>query len=622
MAPEIRSVSERVFNGSSSVISRPLLTTNGDLLLLIHSADNGSLDDMQISGGWQVAETAGGSAGNWAGTKIWKRIASNEPSTYTISQGGTADGVAVMLAISGAGTGLVVETISRSSQTIFIQTPAATPSTIGCLELRWAAGVRFASTSIEWFTPAGYDSLVELQSRTHATGVLTERALTGNAPVGVAEFLSSLGLNVWNGITILVPPPSGSGGPGGEPPPPTSPPPTIPAIPSGEQVVHYTYVFADLLTDHQICKDLDLYDVSYERRIIEAGTFSASLVVTDEATAAKVARIVPRHPDDLSTGPGRTVVHVYRNGVIWGSYVIWRASVSRSGRNSPIEVRIEGASLESYLSQVKIRSDLGPYEGIDQIDIARTLLNSMQATPRYDIGLVLQGGTSGVTHSAEYLASEASTYGERLAELSTNDPGFEWVIQVVDNGDGTRTKYWVWGYPKIGSPAAGHKFMEPGNVLSWSEDIDALRGGTTFQVRGESINDDASTISEPLVSNVVLAQAYIDAGWPGIDVTADRSGVSDLDVLNGYATWWAANRAGTVRVHQATVRLPANTTFGPGNLGDWVTVMLVNPWWPIVNGVASFAKSWRVVGMAFKPPSKGAGQEECTLVFEETVEEA
>ncbi|MEV0830906.1 hypothetical protein [Nonomuraea rubra] len=618
MAPEIRSVSERAWDGPSTLISRPLLAVNGDLLLLIHSADNGSQSDMQVSGGWTLVETAGGSSGNWAGTKVWKRVAAGEPETYTISQGGAADGVAVMLAISGAGTGVTVKTISRSSQTIFIPTPAATPPAIGCLDLRWAAGVRFASTNITWFTPPGYDEVAELQSRTHATGVLVERALTSNAPVGEAEFLSSLGLNVWNGLTILVPP-SGPGGPGGEPPPPTSPPPTIPAIPSSEQVVHYTYEFADLLTDRLICKDLDLYDVSYDRRIIEAGTFSASLKVTDEVTAAKVARIVPRHPDDLSTGPGRTIVHIYRNGVIWGSYVIWRASVSRSGR-SPIEVRIEGASLESYLSQVKIRTDLGPYEGIDQIDIARTLLNSMQSTPRYNIGLVLQDGTSSVTATAGYLASEASTYGERLAQLATNEHGFEWCIQVVDNGDGTRTRYWVWGSPTIGSEAANHKFMEPGNVLSWSEDIDALRGGTAFQVRGESINDDASTTSEPLVSTVALAQAHIDAGWPGIDVTADRSGASDQDTLNSFAAWWAAHRAGTVRVHQATVRLAPNTSFGPGNLGDWVTIMLVNPWWPIVNGVASFAKSWRVVGMAFKPPAKGSGQEECTLVFEEAEE--
>ncbi|MEV7013261.1 hypothetical protein [Streptosporangium sp. NPDC051022] len=615
MAPTIRSVSTVVFDGPSSTIGRPEAAATGDLLLLIHSADNGTLADMQVSGSWQVAGTAGGSVGNWAGTKVWQKIVTaGDPDTYTISQGATADGVAVMVAISGATTGLVIENISRQSQTISIMTPAATPPAIGCLELRWAAGVRFASTAITWFTPGEYDEITTLQSRTHATGALVARGLTNNAPVGAAEFLTSLGLNVWNGVTILVPPPSG-GGPGGEPPPPTSPPPTIPAIPSSERVVHYVYEFCDLLTDALICKDLDLYEVSYDRRIIEAGTFSATLKIVDEATAVKVARIVPRHPDDLSTGPGRTIAHVYRNGVIWGSYVIWRASVSRSGRSEPIQVRIEGASLESYLKQVKIRTDLS-YDGVDQLDIARGLLTTMQATPRYDIGLILQGGASSATASVEYLASEASTYGDRLAELASADDGFEWAVQTIDNDDGTRSRYWVWGYPTLGTTSA-HVFTEPGNVLSWSEDIDALRGGTTFQVRGQANNADASTSSEPLVSEVVLAQAHLTAGWPGIDVTADQSGLSDGDALTRYATWWASRRSGAVRVHEVTVRLPAATTFGPGNLGDWVTVMLVNPWWPITNGVASFSKSWRVVGMAFKPPAKGSGQEECTLTLEE-----
>lgn len=616
MAPQIRDVGGGTLFGSGGEFVAPEHAA-GDLLLLIHSADNGSLAQMGVTGGWTPLGSRPGPTGRWGGTKVWKKAASAGAESYVVTQAASADGVIVIVAISGASTaGIVVEQTGGFSSSQ-VQTPVATPPVGGCLELRWAAGVPpQPGANVEWDVPAGYALRATAQSRLfYAAGTLVSRALTGTAPVGVVGITSSSVLDTWDGFTILVPPTDG-----GDTPSPEAPPPTIPALPSGEQVVHYTYVFADLLTDEQICKDLDLYDVSYDRRITEGGAFSAGLVITDDATAAKVARILPRYPGDLSTGPGRTIVHVYRNGVVWGSYVIWRGTVSRSGRGEPIRVQIEGSSLESYLKQVKIRDDLGPYAGVDQIVIARTLLTAMQSTAPYNLHLTLQAGTSGVTQDRQYLASQATTYGEQLAELANTSPGFEWIVQVIDNGDGTRTRYWLWGAPKFGASSSDHKFMEPGNVLSWSEDIDALRGGTAFQARGESTNSDASSSSEPLVSDVALAQAHIDAGWPGIDVTTDYSGVDDEATLNAYATWAATTRGGAVRVHQATVRLPANTQFGPGGLGDWVTLMLVNPWWPIVDGVASFAKRWRVVGMAFKPPSKGSGQEECTLTFEEAEE--
>lgn len=616
--PSVRSFSRRAFAGSSSTVSRPSGTQAGDVLIAIHGADQGSASDMTISGGWTLVRSQDGFVDAWAGSRVWRRVATaSEPSSYTVSQASGADGVVIVVALTEAtATGIVVTADGAEEFTNEVPAPAATPPKAGCLALRWAGGTLFLpGDDVTWQYPSGHTPITQAQSGLFASAALAVRSLSTNTPIGSASFLAIPAIHVWQSFTIIVPPSTSSG-----PTPPPAPPPTIPAISSSEQVVHYGYVFADLLTDELIANDLDLHDVSYERRIGEHGPFSAQVDITDEITAAKVARILPRHPEDLSSGPGRVVVHVYRSGVIWGSYIIWSASVTWNGRGQPIQVQIEGSSLESYLLRVKIRSDLGPYEGEDQIQIARDLLDNMQSTSRYDIGLVLTSGTSGVTRDRHYLASEASTYGERLQELADVDDGFEWTIIVVDNGDGTRTRQWVWGYPTLGSDATSHKFLQPGNVLSWSESID-VRGGTAFQARGQAESDDASEETQAPVSDIVLAQAHIDAGWPGLDVTTDHSNVSDEATLTSYATWGATHRAGATRLHQATVRLPANTTFGPGNLGDRVTLMLVNPWWPVVDGVASFAKSWRVVGMSFKPPSKGSDIEECVLTFEEGEEE-
>ncbi len=387
--------------------------------------------------------------------------------------------------------------------------------------------------------------------------------------------------------------------------------------------VTYRYVAADLLTDTYIT-DLPLDDVTFTRRILEPGTFQASVEIADRIVADRIAKVVPRHPvdpgqpDGLSTGPGRTVVHVYRNGVIWGSYLLWQASVSQSGRGN-IHVQLQGSTLESYLNHVLIRTDLGPYTGVDQIQIARNLLTSMQSDPLADIGLTLQSGTSGALRDREYYATEAISYGQRLVELANVDNGFEWVIDTsVDAGTGVRARRWRWGYPTLGSST--DYVFKGDDILSWQEDIDALRGATKWQTRGESTNTDVAGRSVPLTSDIHTAQDYIDAGWPRLDLTVDYSTVNEESTLNNYAAWWAANRGGAVRVHRAVVRLAPQTSFSPANLGDVVRVMLVNTWWPVREGVASFSKSWRVIGMDVRPPSRGDGTEQCTLTFEETVD--
>lgn len=377
--------------------------------------------------------------------------------------------------------------------------------------------------------------------------------------------------------------------------------------------VWYRYRAHDLLTDAYIA-DLELADVSYSCRIGEPGTFSATIPIPNPTVADRVATVIPRHPDDLSTGPGRTVIHVYRNGVIWGSYILWAAEVSMSGEGK-VSINVQGASLESYLARAEIRSDL-TYTSTDQIEIARQLLTTMQSTPRYDIGLTMQAGTSGVLRDRMFLASEAASYGQRIAELADTDGGFEWVIRTSETA-GVRTREWVWGYPRLGSSTGSHVFTQPGRVLTWSGSIDATNGGTAFLTRGENVNEDVAASSAPLLSDVTLAQDHLDAGWPGLDATVDYSSVRDQDTLNLYAAWLATHRAGAVRIHQATVRLDADTSFTPDNLGDYVRLMLVNDWWPRVDGYASFSKSWRVIGMDIRPPSRDSDHDEATLIFQE-----
>jgi hypothetical protein len=609
VAASIRSVSSA---GSGSVGSftcaKPDGTAAGDVLVAFHTSDTGVLADMGTPTGgetWQPLASRAGDGG-WAGTKLWVKVAGgSEPATYGFTQdaAGPADGVVAIVAIAGAATTTPIVTQTGSATpTVSVPTPGITPGGAADVELRWAASAT-SGGNVSWEPPAGFVERVDEQSGLFTSASLATRTLSSAASTDIETFTSSSPV-FYHGFTVAV----ASAG-GGDPGPTPIPDPT-PATPSR----HYRYVFADLLTDVYI-GELDLIVDRFDRRISEAGTFSASMPITNATEADKVAAIVPRHPDDLTTGPGRLICHVYRRGIIWGSYVIWSATVSESQRQG-LQVQFQGATLESYLAHVEIRTDL-TYTGQDQIAIARSLLTSMQAQSSANIGLTLQTGTSGVPRDHTYLNGEVATYGQRLKELADRDNGFEWLIHTEDVG-GVRTRTWQWGYPRLGDISSDHLWAQPGEVVAWQEDISALSGATSWRARGDSINTDVAATSTPLLSTPRNATDHLVAGWPRLDRTVDYSSVKDVDTLEAYAIRWAAQRSGALRVHQATIRLDGDE-FTPANLGDFARLMLINDWWPRQEGYASFSKSWRVIGIGVNPPDRN-GQETASLVFEEEVD--
>ncbi|MER5420320.1 hypothetical protein [Streptosporangium roseum] len=605
-----RSVSSTQSTTASFACSKPAGVMAGDILVAFQLSVSGS-------GAAMAAPTGGGWAllGQFVGddyTKVWWKVAgASEPAAYTFKQQSGAAGIVAVAAIADAPA--VAPTFAALAGGFDVTTltcPSVTPAAAPGVTLRWAAAQPFPGhTGGTWAGPSGTTEQVDRRIGDQASACLTSRARTSSSATGTAIFNASFVFFGCHGITVDV---------GGASGPPPEPPEVVPPSPD----IHYRFPFCDLLTDAYIT-DLDLRDVQFSRVIGEPGTFSATVDVPNPEVAEQVASVVPRwvedatDPDSLSTGPGRTVVHVYRNGIIWGTYVIWSATVSGSDRGG-IQVRLQGSTLESYLNTVEIREDITPYEGVDQLEIARDLIANMQARTGADIGLTLESGTSGVTRDRTYLASETATYGQRLRELADVDDGFEWAVQTSDPGTGSRVREVQFGYPKLGSADTDHVFAAPGNVLSWEQTIDALRGATSYRARGESISSDLSTRSEPLMSDEQNATAHLTAGWPRLDATKDYSTVKELDTLNAYATRWAAERPGAVRVHQVTVRLD-DTTFTPALLGDYARLIIVNDWWPIRNGGASFNKRWRIIGISIRATSRNS-QETATLTFAEEVD--
>lgn len=379
----------------------------------------------------------------------------------------------------------------------------------------------------------------------------------------------------------------------------------------------YRYRFADLLTDAPIC-ELELEDVRFDRRIIQPGSFSARVPVPNARVAAEVRKIIPTTPQELQSGPGRVVVHAYRNLELWGTYILWSAIPQGDDRGN-VSVELQGASLESYLHHVEIREDL-VYAGWPQQLIAEQLVTHMQSDPHADIGLVYGiGDTSGQPRDRTYRRSEAVTYGQRLTELASVDGGFEWMIRCYHDGQ-PRVRQFL-AAETLGGAGQDHVLTRPGNVIRWRYLMDATSAATSWQARGDTINTEVQEDSEPLMSSVHEADHLLAAGWPRLDSTINRSSVILVDTLEEYARWYRDHRSGVVRIPEITVTLPEATRLNPNQLGDWARVTIVDPWHPLkADGTPSYAPRLRIVGIEVVPTSRDTGREEIRIIAEEPEE--
>ncbi|GAA3416374.1 hypothetical protein [Streptosporangium vulgare] len=400
------------------------------------------------------------------------------------------------------------------------------------------------------------------------------------------------------GVSISVG--SGSTIPDTEPPPPFTP---------GVGESQYRYKFHRLRDGHYL-GDLPLVNVNFDKRILQPGTFSATIPIPDRDVGALVKEIIPEDETVLDRGPGVITCQILRGGEYWGEYWITGATPTRSGQGTPT-IALRGSTLDAYFLQVELQETLPTFAAYDQIDIARELLNHMQSQPYANLGLVLQGGVSGVERDRTYNADEA-TYGQRLTELAQVDGGFEWAINILSGPAGLE-RHWVWGMPLGVQDPAPHVFSDDphgGIITGWSEQIDALRGATRWRARGDRISTDASTSSTPLISAAAEATAHLEAGWPRLDRTITYSSVTEMGTLEDYAAYWAAVAAGALRVDAVTLTLGAEPSFSMNSLGDTARLYFDNEWH------TPHWRTRRIIGIGITPTSRNDGKETAELVLE------
>ena len=190
------------------------------------------------------------------------------------------------------------------------------------------------------------------------------------------------------------------------------------------------------------------------------------------------------------------------------------------------------------------------FNDTDQFEIARDLVANAQIgwfpyESSADLGIIAQSNMSGVLRDRTYHLEEAASVGQRLQELASVDNGFEYMISTyVDTEADLRVRELVLE-TELGSENQDAVFTYPGSILSYDIDYDGTDAATAWWTRGETIQDDATATSLPLMTEVpVLSDEWLENAFPHMDRVVDYSSVIVLDTLEDYALWWKDNRSG------------------------------------------------------------------------------
>jgi hypothetical protein len=181
----------------------------------------------------------------------------------------------------------------------------------------------------------------------------------------------------------------------------------------------YRYLFVDLLSN-TIIGELPLTDVSFTQQLNQPGVFQGHLLLSG-VNANK-------YNVDPSTIPAFCGLYVDRDGIlVWGG-VIW----GRTYNSNSQTLTFSAQEWISYFEHRRVTQDV-EFTNIDQLVIAKTLIEDAQTVPYGDIGVGYNSAgqtTSGVLVNRTYYNYELKNVFQAVQDLSRQGDGFDFSIDV------------------------------------------------------------------------------------------------------------------------------------------------------------------------------------------------
>lgn len=186
----------------------------------------------------------------------------------------------------------------------------------------------------------------------------------------------------------------------------------------------YRALFCDLRTD-RLMDVLPLTETKFDDFIGKPGSLTATVPLPQGALAARARAALQ---------PGRTAVWLERDGDIWWGGVLWTCTPV-SDEQGRLTVQFQAGTFDSYLDHRILSQDL-TVTGLDQFDIARTLVAHAQEQPGGDIGISLGHERSGIVRDYSHAYSALARIRELLDKLGQLNDGFEWRIHCYRDAGG------------------------------------------------------------------------------------------------------------------------------------------------------------------------------------------
>lgn len=359
----------------------------------------------------------------------------------------------------------------------------------------------------------------------------------------------------------------------------------------------YRYLIADLITN-EIIAELPLTGVAFTQQLNTAGTFTGHLLLSGINTAAFNV--------DASTIPGRNGIYVDRDGVlVWGG-IIWGREYNSASQFLTLQAR----EFISYFEHRRITQTVD-FAGIDQLVIAKTLVEDAQDAPSGDIGIVYNTEgetTSGVLVDRVYYSYELKTVFNAIQDLSRQQDGFDFHVDVYyDPFTGVPVKAFNTYYPKVGTSydindSGALMFEFPaGNVVEYEYPEDGSIVANTVYALGAGSN-------EGKLIGTAQSADFLAAGWPLLEAQANYSDITDQTVLDNLAI----GQVVATSYPPTTIKLTAppyiDPVFGTYEVGDEARILITDSRFP-----QTLDEPYRIVALSVQPGEDGPERVTLTL---------
>jgi len=368
---------------------------------------------------------------------------------------------------------------------------------------------------------------------------------------------------------------------------------------------NYRYLFADLITN-DILAEIPLTNVSFTQSLNTPGSFTGSILGSD---VNEQGYDIPN-----STIPARTAIYVDRDGVlIWGG-IIWLRTWDTDAQRYTFSAREFG----SYFERRRITGDFMDfnqalvYDNEDQLFIAQDLLYLAQQLSGGDIGVVIPDNTSSVNVTRVYYDYEFKDVWGAIKDLSNQQNGFDFNIDVAYDANLEPRKYAQTAYPYRGTQYVSTNptalvFEFPGNIVAYEWPDDGSVVANTMYGIGPNSNE------AKIRALAVSPTDQIAAGWPLLEDTVSYTDQYDPNILYQQTLGEVTAKQLPVVTPKIIVPAYASPVLGSYKTGDECLLRITDDRFPNNGSGYGLAVVKRIVAIGVQPGEDGPERVTLTL---------